>query len=55
MTESNVPFRIRRDLFVVASIDNCCESLTAERFARNVSLAESSPGKSKATERDSHA
>jgi hypothetical protein len=55
MTKSNVPFRIRRDVSVVAKIDNDLKSLKAARFARNLSFAERSPDKSKATERDSHA
>ena len=55
MTKSNVPFRIRRDVSVVAKIDNDLKSLKAARFARNLSLAEWSPGKFEATERDSHA
>jgi hypothetical protein len=55
MTKSNVSFRIRRDVSVVAKIDNDLKSLKAARFARNLSLAAWSPEKSKATERDSHA
>jgi hypothetical protein len=55
MTESNVPFRIRGALLAVAKIDNDSKSLKAARSARNLSLAEWSPGKIEATERDSHA
>jgi hypothetical protein len=55
MTESNVRFRIRRDVSVVAKIDNDSKSLTAARSANNVRLAEWSQGKFEATERDSHA
>jgi hypothetical protein len=55
MTQSNVAFRIRRDLHVVAKIDIYSESLKDARFASNLSLASWRLGHINSEERNPHA